>query len=56
MNFDNDNVDSPQTLVAFLEVMNRLDGKLTFINDKNSYDIISVDKSETTSYFTLIYN
>jgi len=56
MNFDNDNVDSPQTLVAFLEVMNRLDGELTFINNKNSYDIISVDKSETTSYFTLIYN
>jgi len=56
MNFDNDNVDSPQTLVVFLEVMNRLNGELTFINNKNSYDIISVDKSETTSYFTLIYN
>lgn len=56
MNFDNDNVDSPQTLVAFLEVMNRLNGELTFINNKNSYDIISVDKSETTSYFTLIFN
>jgi len=56
MNFNNDNVDSPQTLVAFLEVMNRLDGKLAFINNKNSYDIISVDKDETTSYFSLIYN
>lgn len=56
MDFGNDNVDSPQTLVSFLEVMNRLNGELTFINNKNSYDIISVDKDETTSYFSLIYN
>jgi len=56
MNFNNDNVDSPQTLVAFLKVMNRLDGELAFINNKNSYDIIPFDRNETTSYFSLIYN
>jgi len=56
MEFDNDNVDSPQSLLSILRFAENNNLKLNLINNKNSYDIISIDKYSTTSYFSIIYN
>lgn len=54
--FDNDNVDSPQSLLSILRFAENNSLKINVINNKNSYDIIPVNKHSTTSYFSIIYN
>lgn len=55
--FNNDNLDSPQTLIAFLTYISKSDSKqLNLLENKNSYDILPINYDYTTSYFTIIYN
>ncbi|MDW7667750.1 MAG: AmmeMemoRadiSam system protein B [Bacillota bacterium] len=56
MEFDNDNVDSPQSLISILRFAENNNLRFNLLNNKNSYDIIPVDKHSTTSYFSIIYN
>ncbi|HBH13485.1 MAG TPA: AmmeMemoRadiSam system protein B [Clostridiales bacterium] len=55
MQFTNDNVDSPQTLIAFLTYMNEIDySKEILLDHKNSYDLVPANYHFTTSYFSFI--
>jgi len=56
MRFTNDNVDSPQTLIAFLTYIDEIGcSKGILLNHKNSYDLVPADYNSTTSYFSFIY-
>ncbi|MDP3387780.1 MAG: AmmeMemoRadiSam system protein B [Eubacteriales bacterium] len=56
MRFTNDNVDSPQTLIAFLTYVNETGYSHEILLDhKNSYDLVPADYHSTTSYFSFIY-
>jgi AmmeMemoRadiSam system protein B len=53
---DNDYLDSPQTLIAFLTYMNSsgcVDEKL--IDHSNSHDIVPIGNQGTTSYLTYVF-
>ncbi len=55
MRFTNDNVDSPQTLIAFLTCMNEIGySHEILIDHKNSFDLVPADYYSTTSYFSFI--
>jgi hypothetical protein len=56
MGFTNDNVDSPQTLIAFLAYMDEIGCSHKILLDhKNSYDLVPADYYSTTSYFSFIF-
>jgi hypothetical protein len=56
MGFTNDNVDSPQTLIAFLAYMDEIGCSHKILLDhKNSYDLVPADYHSTTSYFSFIF-
>jgi hypothetical protein len=56
MGFTNDNVDSPQTLIAFLTYMGEIGCSQEILLDhKNSYDLVPADYYSTTSYFSFIF-
>jgi len=53
---DNDHLDSPQTLIAFLTYMNNINcSNEKLIDHLNSYDIVPVDNQGTTSYLTYVF-
>lgn len=55
--FTNDNVDSPQILIAFLSYMDKIGcSNKILLDHKNSYDLVPADYYSTTSYFSFIFH
>lgn len=56
LSFNNDYVDSPQSLVIFLKTLDRLGvGNLKVLHNTNSGKLIGENLSETTSYFGIVF-
>ena len=54
--YTNDNLDSPETLMAFLTYVKSLGCHKHLIDNRNSAEYVKPGKEGTTSYFTMIYN
>jgi AmmeMemoRadiSam system protein B len=55
--FNNDNLDSPQSLIAFLTYIDSIGcSNMVMLEHSNSYDIVPADPNDTTSYFTFVCN
>lgn len=54
--YTNDNLDSPESLIAFLTYVNSLGCHKHLIDNRNSAEYVEPGKEGTTSYFTMIYN
>lgn len=53
--YNNDNLDSPETLIAFLTYVDSLDCQKHLLENKNSAQYVKPDDEGTTSYFTMVY-
>lgn len=56
MNFTNDNLDSPMSIVSILRIMDRINAKNQYILNRSNSDIITKSLTEeTTSYITYLF-
>ncbi|SHI86361.1 hypothetical protein SAMN02745751_01239 [Dethiosulfatibacter aminovorans DSM 17477] len=53
--YSNDNLDSPETLMAFLTYVDSLGCRKHLLENKNSAEYVYPGKEGTTSYFTMVY-
>jgi AmmeMemoRadiSam system protein B len=53
--YTNDNLDSPETLIAFLTYVDSMGCNKHLIDNKNSAQYVEPGEEGTTSYFTMVY-
>lgn len=52
---NNDYVDSPQTLLTILKLAETRNATKSLIRSQNSYDVLGVDLTNTTSHFEIVF-